>query len=269
MNSRPTKLTEEGFVADEIEDVVGVVRHRYERHLAEVLALNKLLTRSQYELTIQPESPRELTCAALFVRAVGHCQAVLILLERGMAPSARAMLRCALEGLFNLAACASDSKVALSFIDADPVDRKRRAKYLGQVQDPAARSRLENDELEAIFQQLQIKIDEVDAHALKARDMARRAGLEDMYLTAYAMLSGAVHSSAGDVDGHYRTDKSGRVLELITAPAVDDLGCLYLVLGETMVGLIRAMTKVFALSAAEQCEEHVSNLHKLHPDVAG
>lgn len=123
-----------------------------------------------------------------------------------MAPSARAMIRCALEGLFNLGACAADPKMALSFVDADQVDRRRRAKYLAQVQDATAKARLDKAELQEMLQEIQLKIDEVEARELKTRERAKLAGLEDMYLTAYAMLSGAVHSTVGDLDHHFRTD---------------------------------------------------------------
>lgn len=269
MNSHPTRVAEEGFVADEISDVVAVVRQRYAAHLVEVRALNQLLTRSQYEFKVHPQSAQELTCAALFVRSLAHCQATLILLERGMMPSARAMIRCALEGLFNLGACAADSTIALSFVDADQVDRKRRAKYLAQVQDPTARARLDRAELEEMLRQIQLKIDEVELHELRTRDMARRAGLEDIYLTAYAMLSGAVHSTVGDIDQHFQKGPGGQFLELVTAPVVEDLEGPFLILGETMIGLVRAATKVFSLGVANQCEEHLSRLHSLISDAAG
>lgn len=143
------------------------------------------------------------------------------------------------------------------------------AKHLAQVQDPAARIRLDKADLEEMLQQIQLKIDEVEAHELRTRDMARRAGLEDMYLTAYAMLSGAVHSTVGDLDQHFQTDPDGQGLELVTAPVVEHLEGPFLVLGETMVGLVRAATKVFNLGVANQCEEHLSRLHKLYPDAAG
>ena len=269
MNQDPTRLSEEGFVADEISDVIAVVRQRYAGQLIEVRALNQLLTQSQYELTIHSQSAQEMTCAALFVRSLAHCQAALILLERGMEPSARAMIRCALEGLFNLGACAADSKMALSFVDADQVDRKRSAKYLAQVQDPSARASLDEAELAEILRTIQLRIDEVEAHEIRTREMARRAGLEDMYLTAYAMLSGAVHSTVGDLDHHFQADARGKAMALITAPVIDDLAGSFLLLMETMVGLVRAATKVFNLRVADQCEKHLQRFRELYPDVNG
>jgi hypothetical protein len=267
MKSNSTTLADEGFLSDEASDVVVVVRERYAAHFVEVRAINRLLTRSQYGLTIHPQSAQEMTCAALFVRSIAHCQAAVLLLERGMVASGRAVIRCALEGLFNLGACANDRNVALSFVDADQVDRKRRAKYLAQVQDPSARTRLEDADLAEILQQIQVKIDEVEARELRTRDMAKIAGLEDLYLTAYAMLSGSVHSTVGDIDQHFRIDADSKRVDLLTWPVVDGIEGPILMLAETMVGLVRMMTKVCVLDVASECEEHRSRLQRLY--VAG
>ncbi len=264
-----TRLFHEGFIADEIADVIAVVRNDYDPQLTELRGLNRLLTQSQYELAVHPESAQETCCAALYIRAIAHCQAVLILLERGMVHSARAMIRCALEALFNLGACAADHKTALSFLDADQVDRRRRARYLAQVQDPTAKARLDIAELQEILQEIERKIDEVEARDLRPREMAKRAGLEDLYLTAYAQLSGAVHSTVGDLDRHFRTSPEGNVLELLTEPIVAGLGGEFLVLGETMGGLVHAVARVFPLNIVAACDAHVARLHEIHSSRAG
>ncbi len=265
----PTTLAEEGYLADEVSGVVEVVRAKYAAHFRDIRALNQLLTRSQYGLQIHQESAQELTCAALFVRSLAHSQAAIILLERGMASSARAMIRCALEGLFNLGACAADWRTALSFVDSDQVDRKRRAKYLSLVQDPVARAKLDRADLDKILQEVLAKIEEVDAREVKVRDMAKKAGLEDLYLTAYSSLSGAVHSTIGDLDQHFQPDPTHAKLELLPVPNVEDLHGPLLVLGETLVGLVRAASKVFDMAIIDQCESHLSSLHKLYSEPAG
>ncbi|MEP7308050.1 MAG: DUF5677 domain-containing protein [Acidobacteriota bacterium] len=264
MNSHFSTLADEGFLADEVAGVVDVIRQKYFVHLFEVRAINSLMTGSQYSLQIHAESAREMVSAALYVRSLAHCQAAMLLLERGMAPSARALIRCALEGLFNLGACASDSKLALSFLDADQVERKRRAKYLAQVQDPSARARVEEADMAQLTAQIQAKIDAVEAKELRTREMAKAAGLEDLYLTAYAMLSGAVHSSVGDLDEHFSFAAEGQMPQLLTEPVVGGLEGPLLILAETMIGLVRAATKVFSLDITDRCEEHLTALQRLY-----
>lgn len=173
-----TTLAEEGFLADEAGAVVAAMRAKYAPWLAEVRTLNGLLVRMQYELSVHPESTQEMACAALFVRTLSHSQASILLLERGMIASAKAMSRCALEGLFNLGACSRDHKTALAFVDANEVGRKNWAKRLGQVQDSAVRANVDVMELQEILAQAERKIEEFGARDLKARDMAKLADLE-------------------------------------------------------------------------------------------
>lgn len=267
MSTNPTSLADEGFLADEVAGVVSTIRDQYSSHFLELLAINRLLTRAQYQLHAHQESARELTCAALFVRSLAHCQAALILIERGMLPSARAITRCALEGLFNLGACAADWEVALAFVDANHVDRKRRAKYLRQVQDPTAKASVEQSDLDEILRHIDGKIEEVEARELRTREMAKLAGFEDMYLTAYAMLSGSVHSTVGDLDQHFRLGAGEQRLEMLTEPTVEHLEGVLLIVGETMVGLARTVEKVFDLAIIDRCEEHLVNFQRLYSNA--
>ena len=79
----------------------------------------------QYAFKVSPESAQDLFCSALFVRVLEYTQTALLLIERGLRASARVMLRCAVEALFNLIACSADYKTAVSFMDADLIARKK------------------------------------------------------------------------------------------------------------------------------------------------
>lgn len=263
MNSIPsTTLAEEGFLSDETAAVVDTIRARYRPWFAELRVLNRLLVQVQYGLTIHVQSAREVVCAALYVRALVHSQATVLLLERGMAASARAMARCAMEASFNLGACARQPARALAFLDADEVDKLRKAKYLAAVTDPQARETVATSDLSRILADTQRRIAEIDAHEMKTRDMAQAAGLEDLYLTAYVFLCGAVHSSARDIDQHFEVDGDGNPRALINEPVLDGLDKLCLMVGEIMIASSRALAEVFAVQTAE-CEASLDRLQGL------
>ena len=131
-----TTLAEEGFLADEASGpLVGHIAAKYAPWMTELRLLNRSLVEVQYELAVHPESARELASAALFVRGLSHVQGGVLLLERGMLAPAKALLRCALESLFILGACSRDPKLALSFFDADEVNRKKWVDRLAQVKE--------------------------------------------------------------------------------------------------------------------------------------
>jgi hypothetical protein len=262
-------LADEGFLSDETEAVVEKVRDTHGPWLLELRTLNKLLVRSQYSLRVHRESARELVCAALYMRALTHCQAAVLLIERGMDASARAMIRCAMEALFHLGACAQDPAKALAFLDADEVQRKRRAEYFQQVQDSNLRRMVAGSKVTEIIADSQRRIEELDAHGVNVREMARLAGLEEMYLTGYAWLCGAVHSSARDLEQHFELGDTGEVRALVNEPAIADLGELCLTVGETMVLILQAVAPVFHLEVGDDCRAHLAHLHSLHGETAG
>jgi hypothetical protein len=130
-----SSFSEEGFLSDEGADTAEMIRRDYMHWLAMIRAINKTAVQLQYTLTVNEQSAREISGAALFVRTLTHAQAAVLLLERGLEAPAKVMVRCAMEGLFNLGACANDADKALAFLDADTAGKRRVAKYLLQVQD--------------------------------------------------------------------------------------------------------------------------------------
>lgn len=262
MSSIPTTLSDEGFLSDEMAAVTCAIREKYNLWLLELRALNRLLVGAQYGFTVHEQSAREVVCTALYIRTLVHNQASVLLIERGMLTSARVMARCALEALFNLGACAHEPTRALAFIDADEVNKRRKAKYLADVQDPKVRETAAAFDLQRILADTQQRIAELDAHKMDTRDMAKAAGLEDLYLTAYAFLSGAVHSSARDIDQHWEVDDVGNPLVLINEPIIDGLDEMCLMVGEIMVASSRALAEVFEFDAAE-CEASLERLQGL------
>jgi hypothetical protein len=186
-----------------------------------------------------------------------------------MVPSAKALMRCAMEGLFNLGACASSYETALAFLDAHEVDRKKKVENLSKVKDPASKALLDESELKAIRERAKAKIDEVGAQKLEVRKMAEKAGLEDLYFTGYALLCGAVHSTVADLDSHYEVDDSGNLRALITEPLLNELGGLFLFVGETMAGIARAAAPVLGVTALEECETRLQSLRQLGDNSAG
>ena len=144
----------------------------------------------------------------------------VLLLERGIVASGKAMIRCALEGLFNLAACAADPKIALAFIDADHPERKRGSRSLSQVQSLPEEKK---SELRAIQQDEDAQVKELKSKRLTTRDMAHIGGLEDLYLTLYWEFSLPVHSSVRDLDKHLQTNSDGEIVALLSEPTLEGL----------------------------------------------
>jgi hypothetical protein len=256
-------LSHDGFLADQTKAVIEEVRHQYGPWLSELRALNRILVRKQFELNVQNTNAQQVACAGLFVRSLAHAQAAIILLERGLKPSGRAMARCALEGTFKLVACARDYQTAVEFFEQIYVNGQRTAKYLAKITDPHTRAGVDEEMRVRMLEGTQAKIQELGASEIKARDMATRADLLDMYLTAYSFLSGAVHSSPEDIFEQFVLDGEGTIVSAITGPDTDKLGLLFMALGETMGLMANPLVTVFGLADDGECEKRVLALQAL------
>ncbi len=261
----PTTLADEGFLSEEASSVIVDIRAKYEAWFSELRILNRLLVQVQYGLSIHRESAQEMVCAMLYMRVLVHSQATVLLIERGMKASARAMARCAIEALFKLGACAREPSKALALLDADEVDRLRQAKHLADVNDPKLRETVNASDLDQIRAHIQQNVNDLDAKALNIRTMAKAADLEDLYLTGYSYLCGAVHSSAGDIDEHCEADVEGKVCALVNEPIIDGLEMLCLMVGDILFQSSRALTDVFGVSM-DACDESIKRLHSLRKE---
>jgi len=265
-----TTLAEEGFLADEASGaLVAHIAGKYAPWLKELRLLNRSLVALQYELSVHPESARELASAALFVRGLSHVQAGVLLLERGMLAPGKAMLRCALEALFALAACSRDQKTALAYFDSDEVNRKKWVERLAQVKDDSTRGSVDADTVQQILADASARIQEVGAREIKVREFAKLADLEDVYLTTYPYLSGAVHSSARELDQHVEVNADGKVVALLTNPVLEGLELPLLIAGEIMVSMARAINAPFPTSRLADCEARFEALKALKDHRAG
>ena len=86
--------------------------------------------------------------------------------------------------------------------------------------------------------------------------MAKAAGLEDVYLLHYSLLSGPIHSTVGDLDRQFRTNPTTGHLELLTEPEIENLNDELELLSAVMAGLAAPMDKVFHLGLEGICDAH-------------
>jgi hypothetical protein len=270
MESTVTYLDEEGVLADNLEVFAQNVRDKYARWLAEARAHNRVATTAQFSIQVHRESAQELCCSALYVRVLVYTQTALLLVERGLTAPVRVMLRCAVEALFNLRACARDSKTALTFLDADLVSRKKTGEYLQQVTDASLKRQIAGEHVAEHLKTLADEIEALDAKKLQTRQLARLAGLEDWYLTTYAHLSSSVHSTARDLEEYFEVDVAGDVAGLVNEPSDRGLELLITLAVETQSLALEAVSKVFNLVLDPAGEAHLKTLQALNvPDTSG
>lgn len=265
-----TYLHEEGFLADDLEAFSQKVREKYAPWLAEARAHNRVATAAQFSIRVHRESAQELSCSALYIRVLAYTQTALLLVERGLVSPARAILRCAVEALFNLRACARDSKTALAFLDADLVSRRKTGEYLQQDRCSSLKAQISDDHVPEHLATLANEIEALDAKKLQTRRLAQIADLEDWYLVTFAYLSSSVHSTVRDLEEYFEVDADGDVAGLVNEPSDHGLGLFITLAVEIQSLALEGIAKVFDIRLDPAGEAHLKALQELNvPDISG
>ena len=206
---------EQGFLTDSIDELRYTIRTKYSewRHL--LLEVNRVSVQTQHTIDIHYEDNRERYAAVLFARTLSTTQASVLLLERGLIPQARALMRAALETIFALAAIAEDPAVVERLLETHRNEQQRAAKNIRLWKDPILR---EISDAEEASGRLQPFLDS-NANGISTFEFAQKAGLEDWYRTVYMIFSWSVHGAAIDLERHVVMAPNGDVTQFMSAIA--------------------------------------------------
>lgn len=182
--------------------------------------LNRLAQRAVFLVSADENSNREFVSILLFLRALFHFQAVVLLAERGMATEARSLARGSLEAAFCLKALVADEAFLDQLVRADAHHRKN---IVTALTSPLQRDFLDSariPELESFLSDLKASGDKTAT--LKVEQIAKMGGLHEVYQTVYRALSGdASHVSASSLNRYVAEAADGKVTIAVGPVALD------------------------------------------------
>jgi hypothetical protein len=204
------KHHEDGFLSKDVDEIRSIVHQLYPAWVSLFYSTNRSAVGIQHALNINPSEPTHLYATALYARTLSSIQAAIVVLERGMEPQARALLRMALETFFALAAIAKQPSIVQRLQQAHAAEQRRAAKYMAQWQ-AAELQKVAHQHFSTgtLDQFLRTKGKDVDV-----LELAKIGGYEDFYRTVYMVFSWSVHGATIDLERHLVKDARGNVIEL-------------------------------------------------------
>jgi hypothetical protein len=214
-------IAEQGFLSPDI--VRFVAKHRQDNKAAFDLAydLNRTAQRLMLGTGVRMEGEHlsEKNLAQLmFVRAVSNFQSVVVLAERGAVVEARTLARTCLETTFALVAAV---KMDASFIDRMVANEMgSKSKGANWLLNRADRGDYLHPETEANLQAFidRLKAENEPTGAFGSEDMARRAGLDGLYIFFRQFSSDAAHPMLEALNRYIDNGKGGVGPEIIWGP---------------------------------------------------
>ncbi|MDO8772287.1 MAG: DUF5677 domain-containing protein [Burkholderiaceae bacterium] len=250
---------DDGFLTEPLDHVREGVRQKYADWRSLLLRVNRLAVDNQHSIQIHLDSNVEKYAAALFARTLATTQASILLLEVGLVPQARTLLRAALETHFALAAIAKEPGVVDKLIEGHAAEQKRVAKNFGHLQHTELK---QIADAEAASDRLQPFLAS-SATALSTLDLAKKAGLEHWYRTVYTDLSWSAHGAAVDLERHVVVGEDGDVAEFRNEPEVEGQESSWLCAIEILLKATTTLAEVFPNVDKSPLEQQYAELRTL------
>ena len=162
-------------------------------------------------------------------------------MERGQIAQARTLLRSALETLFALSAISKKPETVDRILEGYTAEQQRVAENMSKWSDPALKEIAEGEG--AICKRAPHL--NGTAARISAYELARRAGLEDWYLTVYNVFSWSAHGALKDLERHIVADQAGNMIQFRSEPEIENQESPWLCASEVLLKALEAMDPIF------------------------
>jgi hypothetical protein len=247
------KVDEDGFLEGRIHNWITDRRNHHALLFTAIHELNRECHRFVDGRAVDKGSALHKTIAVLFARLMELFQGVFITVERGMMSVSRIIFRAHLEAYFCLRAIDRDPTFLKQYLDQLHIHRKRLVNRIRKSAAPGLSSLKETLD-ENLALEIDKTIEEHQICPLTTEDAARRAGLHGVYATAYAALSGAVHTTAWDLESHLDyDDKEQAIKGFRYGPSDSDSKKLLALAGMQMADALGTVSSIFGEDRKQLC----------------
>lgn len=146
---------------------------------------------------------RELISALLLLRSIEHFEACLCLTQLGLDAPAKVSLRTLLETYFTIKAISSNEQMLTALILEGQAEALKLIRKCKEMKSPKFQDKYDP----LLEKQLEEKAKESGSKIQKTEEIAKAAGLHELYLGIYSQLTGAVHTKLSDLVCYLHCDK--------------------------------------------------------------
>lgn len=243
----------DGFLTDRVSELEAYIDASNSSLLARAGQINRDCHELLFSAEVRNRDGQAIITATLFMRALEHYQATIILLRRGVIAAAKVTLRALTETVFRLRAIAFNGDALKAFIAEDLVHRKRlinKARSNAYPNLEEARGAITDQLAEKIEQQIK----STGAKALSTEEWSKLAEMHDWYITHYSLLSKAAHTQVRELEAYLESRRE--IQELHYAPSMDEIPQLILVAAQLILIGASAFDKTFEIGFGSKGDRH-------------
>jgi hypothetical protein len=200
-NQTMTMYDENGFLEGRIQSWIKSQRASRRDIIKRAQELNRDCHRFLDGRAVDLGDGKQIATSVLFARILELYQSILVVTERGMAATTRILFRAFLEACFHFFAIHRDSTYLNHYLNQSLIQKRSLIRRIRQSESSQMET-LRQAATDPLLEQTEKAIRDLGAQAISIAEVAKRAEMYDIYLTAYAVLSHAVHTGASDIDHH-------------------------------------------------------------------
>lgn len=249
------KFDSDGFLTDRSNQLEADIYESYENLFAGARQINHDCHDLLFSADIHNHDHHAVIVATLFIRALEHYQATIILLGRGVIAAARVTLRALVETTFKIRAIATNPDALDVFINEDLVHRLKlinKARNNAHPNLEETRTAITDGDVKELKQEIQRR----GAKSLKTEEWSELSGMHDWYTTNYALLSKAVHTQVRELEAYLKLGESGEIQKLHYAPSMNEIPLLILTAAHCLLIGASAFDKTFEMGFGPKGDEH-------------
>lgn len=246
---------ENGFISGRIQHWIDDHQTRHEVIFSTALDLNRECHKFLSGRSVDLGSELQLTTSVLFARMLEIYQAILIVIGRGMTSAGRVLFRTYLEAFFYFAAIHRDPHFLKEYLNQFHVRRRSFVNRLRNSTSPGL-EHLRKPLTDDLIVEIKQTMDQEKISKISVEKAAEKAGLHDIYLTAYAILSGAVHTNAADLESHLDYDEQENAIRGFKyGPSDEETRRIVGLASMTMAEALGTISQTFGEDRTEMCAE--------------
>lgn len=252
----------DGFLGSEIESIRKEIISTYQIFFDYAIKLNRVVLSEKDRFPFAPIR-RDVVIATLFCKIITSYQAVVLNLSYGLPNESSVLLRSMMESVFILIANCNDENYYDDYLNSHHYQRlqllKKTLKDLPAIDPSPAFS---NHEIENVNDELH----QFEKYNLRIREVAKKAGLEDYYLTNYWILSLDAHVSPRSTEQYIQlhSDTGEHYFDIIPKVTNEQISFIIVLASDLMLKSLVALFTAYSIDVSEQLSNMIVDFNTLH-----
>ena len=201
------------------------------------------------------DSQKELVLCSLATRISGLFEGIILLAKHGMQAEAKIVCRTLLESTFKFVAMSNSPELIHHYVSEFNLEKKNMLKKIRENSD--LREKYSEEKLNEEEKEIDEQVLKDQAKKYPCSEWAKKAGLYQLYITQYSLLSHAVHTNVHDLEKVVNIDSNGQIESIMYGPTDKELKEVFVAATHCVLAVYEAFCSSFSL------EDHYNRHQRL------